>query len=577
MISPLAFLTGEKLINFLTPLWLVGVGVSVGLLLVLLAWVFMWLASRISFLSKLAESRYSYLIVSLLTLVFMLVTGVVSFYKLATVDTFSGDDGLWNLFQYMLVMLFLLVMMWFVFLGLIRMISRRSVDEIFGTISEGVLWYLGLICFLLVVQTAITTFFVPQWNELIVSAVRSLTSGSQEEYVNLPAGDSELNIKALSGEVRMKLAGSVPLLVSPAPFGKVQKDILLQVPGLSGNETAEDMAWTSLSQLIPNKMQYVDTIHVRAEETATIEFIKDIQPVHPQARTIPIAALAVLVVFLLYLFQHALVPKLSAIALATFKSEIGQPFFMIIMGLGGFALLLYVVLPTFTLGDDIKMAKDAGMELIKVLAIIQALWAASTSVAAEIEGRTALIVLSKPLHRRDFILGKFAGIAWTLFLLFVVLGLIMLIGISMKTIYDARENSQLVPTWQVIHQEMIHIVPGLLLSFMEALIIASISIAISTRLPMLANFVICFTIYALGHLTTTIVNSTLGEFQPVVFVAQLIATILPVLDHFSVQAAIATGVAIPLEYLAWASLYCFLYCTVAMLMALVFFEDRDLA
>jgi hypothetical protein len=53
--------------------------------------------------------------------------------------------------------------------------------------------------------------------------------------------------------------------------------------------------------------------------------------------------------------------------------------------------------------------------------------------------------------------------------------------------------------------------------------------------------------------------------------------VLPVLDHFNVQAAVAGGVRIPLDYLAWAALYCVLYSAVAMLLALILFEDRDLA
>ena len=48
--------------------------------------------------------------------------------------------------------------------------------------------------------------------------------------------------------------------------------------------------------------------------------------------------------------------------------------------------------------------------MIMVLAIMLALWTASVSIADEIEGRTALTLLSKPVGRRQFILGKFLGI-----------------------------------------------------------------------------------------------------------------------------------------------------------------------
>ena len=78
---------------------------------------------------------------------------------------------------------------------------------------------------------------------------------------------------------------------------------------------------------------------------------------------------------------------------------------------------------------------------IMVLAILVSLWTASVSVADEIEGRTALTLLSKPVSRRQFVLGKFLGIIWANFLMFVVLGSWMLIWVSYKVVYDARETS----------------------------------------------------------------------------------------------------------------------------------------
>jgi ABC-type transport system involved in multi-copper enzyme maturation permease subunit len=124
---------------------------------------------------------------------------------------------------------------------------------------------------------------------------------------------------------------------------------------------------------------------------------------------------------------------------------------------------------------------------------------------------------------------------------------------------------------------MLGVVPGLVLALMETGVLAAISVAISTRLPMLANFIICFSIYVLGHLTPLVVQSSVGMFEAVRFVAELTATVLPNLEHFNIQAAVAAGVAVPGNYLAWALLYSLIYGVIALLLALVLFEDRDLA
>jgi hypothetical protein len=268
---------------------------------------------------------------------------------------------------------------------------------------------------------------------------------------------------------------------------------------------------------------------------------------------------------------------ISSLLFAAVHVEIAQPLFLLLLVGGSLALMLFILIPYHTLGEDIKMLKDSGLTLIMVLAIFLAIWAASTSVSEEIEGRTALTVLSKPVGRASFIMGKFSGIVWTVALLFIVLGLVFMTSVSYKAIYDAREGAHDEPTWQVTHYEVMGIVPGLTLAFMEAAVFVALSVAISTRLPMLANFVICFVIYVLGHLTPLIVQTSREGFEIVRFVGQLIATVIPVLDHFNIQAAVAAGVTVPVDYLGWTCVFCLIFCVIGLLLALLMFEDRDLA
>jgi ABC-type transport system involved in multi-copper enzyme maturation permease subunit len=223
------------------------------------------------------------------------------------------------------------------------------------------------------------------------------------------------------------------------------------------------------------------------------------------------------------------------------------------------------------------MVKDEGLTLIMVLSILMALWTASVSIAEEIEGRTALTLLSKPVGRREFILGKFLGILIPVAIMFLVFGAIFLSSVSYKVVYDARESALADPTLADCQREIIQVAPGLLLAFMETVVLTAISVAISTRLPMLANLIICASIYVLGHLVPILANSAVGQIEFVRFVASLLAAILPVLDHFNISAGISTGQTVPGVYLAWAGLYCVLYSMVAMFLALLLFEDRDLA
>ena len=272
-----------------------------------------------------------------------------------------------------------------------------------------------------------------------------------------------------------------------------------------------------------------------------------------------------------------LVPKVSAIARVTARESMAQPLFALLLAIGVFGLVLFPFIPQNTLGEDIKVLQDNGLTLIMVLSIVLALWTASVSIAEEIEGRTALTLLSKPVGRRQFILGKFIGILIPVIIMFLVFGAIFLASVSFKVVYDARETGQAEPSFNACRIEMVRIAPGLLLSFMEATVLTAISVAISTRLPMLANLVVCLVIYGLGHLVPIIADSSVGKNEFVRFVAGLMSAVFPLLDYFNISAGISGGRPVPWDYLAWAGLYCGMLCCVAMFLALLLFEDRDLA
>jgi len=162
-------------------------------------------------------------------------------------------------------------------------------------------------------------------------------------------------------------------------------------------------------------------------------------------------------------------------------------------------------------------------------------------------------------------------------LVFLILGGVLMATTSLKVVYDAREGAKVDPVWRECADEMITVVPGLVLSFLETVLMAAVSLAVSTRLGMVPNLIVCFAIYSLGHLVPLLVQSSVGKFPIVRFVGQLFATILPVLDHFTIEAAVIGGVAVPWGYLAWAALYAGLYSAAALLVALLLFQDRDLA
>jgi ABC-type transport system involved in multi-copper enzyme maturation permease subunit len=470
-----------------------------------------------------------------------------------------------------------------VLLGILWLISRRAAQAVVRLFNASVLKWIGYVAAGFVVFCFLAAPAMPV-RQLFSSLRRLPQVGEQEVTMAIPAGkvDVEVPVNFLSDELQSYTfrsrseedEDSSPDLVVGIEPGKAFSRPLITVEGGKNG-----YVWTPSSKFQRLFDGPVTTLYVTNKSDLPTNFVAHFVTDVPlrEVHQIPIAAASVAAVCLVFVLMHWLLPRMSAIALATSKEMVAQPIFTLALVIGWVLIGIYIYIPYNTFGEDVKMFKDSCLMTIMALSIFVSVWTASVSVSEEIEGRTALTLLSKPISRWQFVLGKFFGITWANLVLYVVLGTWMLILVSYKVVYDARETSNPEPSWQACAAEMVNIVPGLVLSYMESIVLTAISVAVSTRLPMLPNLVICGSIYVLGHLGPLIVQSAVGRNEFVSFFGQLIALILPVLDHFNVQAAVAGGVRVPWDYLLWAALYCALYSAVAMLFALILFEDRDLA
>lgn len=463
---------------------------------------------------------------------------------------------------------------------LVLVISRRTAFDIAEMFGESALLPIFVTTLLFAIFGIVGGVFVRAPFEMLASVPRFNATGTQQFTQQIPITndgefvDIQLSYPVVGKELSLfRIESDQPIFVGK----KVEEqstNSMLEIR--EGSEFKWLRAKDAISPLGEEPVSVLSVANLGGTD-AELKMTIGTRPVHPETWTIVVTAICVVSIFVVYFVQQLLFPKMSAIALATCKSEMAQPLFLIILGLGSFALFVFLFIPYNTFGEDIKMLKDSGFTTIMILGIIHAVWAASKSVSEEIEGKTALTVLSKPVGRRAFVFGKFIGIVWSVAVIFVVLGTFFLVLVAYKPIYDARESSQLAPIWEESYREVILTVPGLVLAFMETVVLAAISVAISTRLPLLANFAICFSVYALGHLTPLLVQSGMGNLPPVAFMGLFISAVLPMLEAFNIQAAVAAGREVPYVYLGTAFLYCCLYSLVAMLLALFLFEDRDLA
>ena len=580
---PLILAQDIRVTYWLTPVWMLSAGITLGFLLVLLTYIKLAILQRVPGLNSVASDRKSLIVGGIiLTLVYLGLYGAFLFYMQNFTFDIERD------IQPMIYMLPLCAMLGF---GAWTLISKKFAGEFSSQFNEGILKWLNRICIVFVIFFVIG-FPLAKFNGFGVFKPVEEPIALMQSLARLPfAGTTpsthtiEPSSKTHSGDpipvdfnggelklIRVKTTEPIVFAAEPITPSLVQQlraDPSEEMQAINPRSNANGMF----------KDQDYSEIYInnRGNEPAEIEIEVVVGPFYTEIVVIPIIACAILIAYLLPLMLASALPKVSAIAYSTFKTEVSQPLFLLVLVVGAVFIVTAIYIPYNTFGEDIKMYKDSGLNLLRVMAIFTAVWAASKSVAEEIEGRTALTVLSKPVSRRQFILGKFSGISMSVGLMFLVLGLWFMIWVAYKPIYDGLESSNALTDWAQPYAESFNIAPGLFLCFLESVIFVAISVAISTRMGILANFLICASIYVLGHLTPMIVQSSAAEFEPVVVFGQRVSTVLPVLDHFDIQAAISRNTTVPVAYMAEMLVYTALYSTMAMLLSLVFFEDRDLA
>lgn len=225
----------------------------------------------------------------------------------------------------------------------------------------------------------------------------------------------------------------------------------------------------------------------------------------------------------------------------TFLEAIVQPIFLLLLAVGGAILIIFGLLPFFTMGEDTVMFKAVGLDVIMLVVLIITLFATSKSIYEEIEDRTMLTLMSKPVRRWEVLLGKYLGILSAALLAILILGAILILctwyriptdyQIRARTI-DDREVKQLMD-YRLMH--ISGLVPSLVLAWLQIGVLAAISVALSTRFSLVVNLPVVILIYVAGNLTRFLFP--LNPHQPVLLkmLAQGVAVIFPYLATFDLR------------------------------------------
>lgn len=316
--------------------------------------------------------------------------------------------------------------------------------------------------------------------------------------------------------------------------------------------------------------------------------------------------------------------KFLTIAKNTFIESLRQPIYAVIIIVALFLLILSPSLSMYTMSDDEKLLREICLSTLFLASLFIAVFSACGTVAEEIENKTITTVLSKPVARPVFILGKFAGVSAAVALAHYLCTIALLMAIRHGVLENVRETMDMT----VIVSGVIIVVLTLLLSaffnyaydwrfsstsvilgslfctfgfvflwfidrnlrfnpqgngfnsldiygsvllLLASIIIVALAVALSARFNVIVTLSACVGLFLLGLIS----DYAFGRFAETAVWARICYYLVPNLQIFWISDAIYEGSKVTIQYVLITAAYAVGYTIAILSLAIALFQRRQ--
>jgi len=260
--------------------------------------------------------------------------------------------------------------------------------------------------------------------------------------------------------------------------------------------------------------------------------------------------------------------RVFAIAWNTYRETVRDK---ILYNLILFALIMIlssIMLGRLTLGNEDRVILDLGLASISIFGMLIAIFIGIGLVHKELDKRTVYALVAKPVHRHELILGKYAGLLFTLAVNLAV----MTAGLELALLYTGRIGLG----------GHLRVLPAVFLIFLSLALTTALALLFSTFSTPALSAVFTFFLWVIGHFGKDLQHfGELTKSAAVGRLCQALYYILPNLANFSLidnRSIIGSaGYSKPIDFVAVAgsTLYSILYCAAILSLSIAIFMRRD--
>lgn len=182
--------------------------------------------------------------------------------------------------------------------------------------------------------------------------------------------------------------------------------------------------------------------------------------------------------------------RIMVIAANVFREVFRERVLYLAALFAGLLLLAVFVLSEISSGTENKITLDLGLAAIGIFGLLVAVFVGTGQINKEIEKRTALVLMAKPMSRAEFIVGKHLGLTMVLTALVGLMTVIFLLTLNVRH-FTYPLGSLLI---------------SVLFLLLELALIAAVAMVFGTLSSSLIATVLTFGVYLMGHSSQNLVT-----------------------------------------------------------------------
>jgi len=242
----------------------------------------------------------------------------------------------------------------------------------------------------------------------------------------------------------------------------------------------------------------------------------------------------------------------------TFREAIRNKVLYSFVGFSFVFMIASIFMGEVTIGEKVKIIKDLGLSSIQLFGIFIAIFVGIGLIYKEIDKRTIYTIITRPISRAEFIIGKYFGLVFTLFILTLVMTCFFLaIVFYYSHIFE----------WMLL-------VP-IVFIFIELMVITAMSIFFSSYASPFLSALLTLLFFVTGHMTYQLrsFSKSYGNiYETIMSVAYYV---LPNLENFNFKSRIVHKLPISSNELIFSFGYGLLWIFTLIMIASLIFRKRD--